>query len=728
MGYFANHQSNLLGLFDALACGVAVIDAGGRIDEVNRRFRDLTGYSSRQLLGRDIREVFPDFDRLIEFGGSSDAFETATRALRTETSLRLVDASGVDRRALVTLSPLSGEPSWLLLEFRDPLPTMDPPIDSLVDTLVDTLVDPAADTPADSPFEVPRDATDADFHSTSLVQREERFRLAFEASMAPMVFSDRDGRFLAVNGAFCRMCGRSEEELLGRDSTAFTYPDDIGITEDVYELIRSGAVDEYRYGKRFLHRNGRIVFAEVSICCSRDESGEAQYYVSSVRDVTEERALSAQLSFQALHDPLTGLANRALFEDRLQQARSRTEREKKIGAVLLGDLDDFKGVNDTYGHLVGDQLLIEIANRFKEITRTSDTLCRFGGDEFLYLAEGLSSPDEAQIIARRLLATLDEPFIIGDIRVDQKASIGVVVFHGDSPDNVELVQNADAAMYEAKRRGQGHVALYTPQMGHDAVTRFSLVQELRQALVAGDVSMHYQPIVDLTSSSIVGFEALMRWHHRERGWIPPDIFIPLAEQSDLIVALGEFALRSALAAASTWEISDAARGYPYVTVNLSAQQFHDPGLVTLIQSELARSGVAPERLVLEVTEGAALVDITETLGIMEQLNHLRVGIALDDFGTGYSSLSYLAALNPKIIKIDQSFVRPTHDKRRSDTLLEAIVTLGNKLNMTVLAEGIETTAQLDRLHNLDCELGQGFLWSPAVPVDQATTMLSAPHG
>ncbi len=720
MGYFADHQSNVLGLFDALACGAAVIDANGRIDEVNRRFRDLTGYTSRQLLGRDIREVFPDLGRLAEFA-SPDELATATpRVARAEKLLRLIGASGADQYALVTLSPLSGDSTWSLLEMREALAAMDPPVAAGSDPMVSA--------PVGSQVEAALEARDANFHSTSLAQREERFRLAFEASMAPMVFSDRDGRFLAVNGAFCRMCGRSEEELLGNDSRAFTYPDDIGITEDVYQLIRSGAVDEYRYGKRFLHRNGRIVFAEVSICCSRDEKGEAQYYVSSVRDVTEERALSAQLSFQALHDPLTGLANRALFEDRLLQARSRTEREKKIGAVLLGDLDDFKGVNDTYGHLVGDQLLIEIANRFKEITRTSDTLCRFGGDEFLYLAEGLASPDEAQLIARRLLATLDEPFIIGDIRVDQKASIGVVVFHGDSPDNVELVQNADAAMYEAKRRGQGHVALYTPQMGHDAVTRFSLVQELRQALVAGDVSMHYQPIVDLTSSSIVGFEALMRWHHRERGWIPPDIFIPLAEQSDLIVALGEFALRSALAAASTWEISDAVRGYPYVTVNLSAQQFHDPGLVTLIQSELARSGVAPERLVLEVTEGAALVDITETLGIMEQLNHLRVGIALDDFGTGYSSLSYLAALNPKIIKIDQSFVRPTHDKRRSDTLLEAIVTLGNKLNMTVLAEGIETTAQLDRLHNLDCELGQGFLWSPAVPVDQATTMLSAPHG
>jgi len=221
----------------------------------------------------------------------------------------------------------------------------------------------------------------------------------------------------------------------------------------------------------------------------------------------------------------------------------------------------------------------------------------------------------------------------------------------------------------------------------------------------------------------VGFEALMRWHHPTRGWIPPDVFIPLAEQSELILELGSFALKQALTAASTWEVTDAAAGVPCVTVNLSARQFHDPGLVTLLEVELERSGVQPERLILEVTESVALVDIAETMNIMEELNRLRIGIALDDFGTGYSSLSYLAALNPRIIKIDQSFVRPKHDKNRSDTLLEAIVTLGNKLNMTVLAEGIETSAQLDRLHHLDCELGQGFLWSPAVPVAEATEML-----
>jgi EAL domain-containing protein (putative c-di-GMP-specific phosphodiesterase class I) len=254
--------------------------------------------------------------------------------------------------------------------------------------------------------------------------------------------------------------------------------------------------------------------------------------------------------------------------------------------------------------------------------------------------------------------------------------------------------------------------MFTANIGQEAVSRFALVQELRHAAASGELLMHYQPIIDLTTTAVVGFEALMRWNHPERGWVPPDVFIPLAEQSDLILELSSFALTSAMTAASSWEASDPRSGRPYVTVNLSARQFHDPGLVSLIEQELERSGLEPERLILEVTEN-----------VMEELNRLKIGIALDDFGTGYSSLSYLAALNPRIIKIDQSFVRPKHDKERSDTLLEAIVTLGNKLNMTVLAEGIETSSQLDRLHNLDCELGQGFLWSPAVPAEEAARML-----
>jgi diguanylate cyclase (GGDEF)-like protein/PAS domain S-box-containing protein len=705
--YLENHSIDVENLFEALPCSAALLDAQGVIRDLNQHFADITGYLVDDLIGRDFRVIVPLQERISPFIAPSDGDgDFGFAHIVRDQELAVLCRDGHEIPADFSYSRLKiNDQSWTVVEMHDKV------LQNGTKNADETIDNGAID------FEA------------SLANSEQRFRLAFEKSMAPMVFSDRDGLFLAVNSAFCEMCGRSEEELIGRDSKSFTYPEDIGISEKVNGLIKSGEIDEHRYGKRFLHKNGRIVFAEVSICCSRDAKGEALYYVSSVRDVTEERALAAQLSFQALHDPLTGLANRALFDDRLVQARSRTIREVKLGAVLLLDLDDFKGVNDSYGHLVGDQLLIEIASRFKQVTRTSDMLCRFGGDEFLYLAEGLTSPDEGELIARRLLDTLSEPFIYGDIRLKQHASVGVAVWDGEIPDNVQLVQDADAAMYEAKRRGHGCIEIFTPKIGHEAFSRFALVQELREALTNGDVAMHYQPIIDLASGTIVGFEALMRWQHPERGWIPPDVFIPLAEQSDLIFELGSFALRTAMAAASTWKATNPNVGLPYVTVNLSAHQFHDPGLISLIRQELESSAISPERLILEVTESVALADIAETLNIMDELNRLKIGIALDDFGTGYSSLSYLAALNPKIIKIDQSFVRPKHDKKRSDTLLEAIVSLGNKLNMTVLAEGIETPAQLDRLHNLDCDLGQGFLWSPAVPVQEAIDMLAqSPEG
>jgi diguanylate cyclase (GGDEF)-like protein/PAS domain S-box-containing protein len=687
-------------------CGALLVDNHGVIGDLNQRLADITGYSMTDLIGENIQMLVPQRERSALFLPAV-AYDghglVAQDRCNWDHTILCRDGHEMAVECAFSRLDIEGHP-WILLEVR------------------------AKSVPS---FEVDH-GTRVDGHlreadaslAESLSRSEQRFRLAFEASMAPMVFSDRNGLFLAVNDAFCRMSGRTKEELIGRDSQHFTYPEDIGISEEAIKKIKSGEIDEFRYGKRFLHKNGRIVVAEVSICTARDETGEALYFVSSVRDVTEERALAAQLSFQALHDPLTGLANRALFDDRLAQARLRTEREESLGAVLLLDLDDFKGVNDSYGHLVGDQLLIEIASRFKQVTRSTDTLSRFGGDEFLYLAEGLTSHGEAQLIAERLLETLNEPFTFARVTLHQRASVGYVVWDDASANDVELVQSADAAMYEAKRQGHGHIAMFTAQIGHAAVNRFALVQELRHSLANGEVVMHYQPIIDLTSAAVVGFEALMRWHHPTRGWIPPDVFIPLAEQSDLILELGDFALKSALAAASTWDVTDAAAGVPCVTVNFSARQFHDPGLVVLIERELERSGIQPERLILEVTESVALVDIAETMNIMVELNRIGVGIALDDFGTGYSSLSYLAALNPRIIKIDQSFVRPKHDKERSDTLLEAIVTLGNKLNMTVLAEGIETSAQLDRLHQLDCELGQGFLWSPAIPMEEARAMLA----
>ncbi len=555
-------------------------------------------------------------------------------------------------------------------------------------------------------------------------EAEERFRLAFEHNMAPMLFSDLSDQVIAVNDSFCRMVGFSREELMGHDSKQFTYPEDVGITEETLVRLSSEQIDQVRYVKRYLRKDGRIIVSEVSRSPARDPSGKILYFVSSERDITEERALAEQLSHQALHDSLTGLANRALFEDRLTQAHARIARAGGFGAVLLLDLDDFKGVNDAHGHLVGDQLLTGLARRFEFVTRSTDTLSRFGGDEFLYLAEGLDSPKAAEEVATRLIDVLAEPFTIHGLNLEQHASIGIVVFDGTSEDASELIQRADVALYEAKRQNRGRFSLFTPSMHQQAVSHFELVQELRRALQSGDLAMHYQPIVRLDSTEVVGFEALMRWQHPERGWVPPNSFIPLAEQSDLILDLGHFALTQAVRAASSWQAGVKSDGVaPYVTVNLSAHQFLDAGLLAMIESALKTSGLAPERLIIEITESAMLVNVAETMNVMERIGTLGVGFALDDFGTGYSSLSYLALLHPTIIKIDQSFVSPPKESPRNDTLLEAIVSLGHKLGMTMLAEGIETKAQLERLHGLGCEFGQGFLWSPAVANDKVESML-----
>jgi diguanylate cyclase (GGDEF)-like protein/PAS domain S-box-containing protein len=555
-------------------------------------------------------------------------------------------------------------------------------------------------------------------------EAEERFRLAFENNMAPMLTSDLFGYLTAANKAFCDMLGMAMEELIGFNTSAYTFPEDMGMTEENLKRLISGEVDEVRYIKRYIRKDGRVIFVEVSTSPVKDAAGRILYVVVSQRDITEERKLTDQLSHQALHDPLTGLANRALFEDRLSVAHRRAARFGDRGAVLLVDLDDFKGVNDTYGHLVGDQLLMAVARRLELVTRSSDTLCRFGGDEFLYLAESVKSEKEAEQVAARLLEALVEPFVIEGVHIDQHASVGVVVWGEASLGYNEIVQEADLALYEAKREGKGHHVVFTPGMHQQAKNRFALINDLRRALVAGQISMHYQPIIDLRTTGVVGFEALMRWQHPERGPVSPDVFIPLAEQSDLILELGAFALHEAVIAAGRWSSSSAKNAGPYVTVNLSAHQFRDPNLVKMIGDELRASSLAPGRLIIEITESVTLLYVAETLSVMEELNAMGVGFALDDFGTGYSSLSYLALTHPKIIKIDQSFVSPAIESLRNDTLLEAIVSLGQKLDMTMLAEGIETPAQLERLQRLGCELGQGFLFSPALPANLAALMVN----
>ena len=692
-------------LLEVLPDGVAYVDEHGVICQANERLEAMSGYAREELVGRAIGTLVPSWcrDGPVTTHDELDQGPSA-RAMTGGSGRELLRRDGSELSIETALAPLVLDGKlWTVVAIRD---------------------NAAQKAAEDLRSDVELNAVASELAAAeALANSEQRFRLAFESNMAGMVFVDLQDGVLAVNDAFCQMLGHSRAEIVGKNITSFTHPEDRGIAEEAHRRLTSGEVDQVSYVKRDLHKDGRVIDLEVSKSSARDASGSRLYFVISVRDITEERALSAQLTHQALHDSLTGLANRVLFEDRLSQAYARAARQANRGAVILMDIDDFKGVNDSLGHLGGDHLLVALARRLEKVSRLSDTLCRFGGDEFLYLAEGLTSPAQADQVAKRILGVLDEPFFLAGSQLELHASAGVVVFDGTRNDWSELLQDADVALYEAKRQGKGRHVLYTSSMRKRAVSRFALVQELGYSLQSGEISMHYQPIVDLTTKEVVGVEAVMRWQHPERGLVPPDVFIPLAEQSALIFRLGAFALGQAVAEAASWEPIGAQASPPYVTVNLSARQFHDPDLVSTIKGLLSASGLAPERLMLEITESVALADVAGTMSVIKHLDRLGVAIVLDDFGTGYSSLSYLALLRPKIIKIDRSFVSPSKASVRNNTLLEAIVSLGQKLDMTVIAEGIETQEQLARLRHLGCELGQGYLFSPAVPKLEVAAIL-----
>ncbi|MGD0691468.1 MAG: PAS domain S-box protein [Acidimicrobiales bacterium] len=363
-------------LLEALPDGTALIDGRGIMHYVNGELAYLTGYTREELIGQNVQILIPPTLRPMEGEARREyARDAGTRIIWNDRDLTVLCKDGTERSVDFALSPLTVDGHhWAVGSIRD--------------------------NSAQRAAEQAR------------IEAEQHFRLAFEDNMAPMVFTDLDDCIIAANDAFCTMMGRTRAELIGFDSKPFTYPDDVGITESSHARLLHDEIRQVRYVKRYLHSDGRMIVAEVSKSPARDKAGKTMYFIISERDITEERTLTAQLSHQALHDPLTGLANRALLDDRLAQAHSRVLRQDGHGALLLLDLDDFKGVNDTYGHLVGDQLLAAVARRLEAVTRTTDTLCRFGGDEFLYLAEGISGPAEAEMIAQRVLRSLDEPFAI----------------------------------------------------------------------------------------------------------------------------------------------------------------------------------------------------------------------------------------------------------------------------------------------------------------------------
>ncbi|NNN19078.1 MAG: EAL domain-containing protein [Acidimicrobiaceae bacterium] len=571
-------------------------------------------------------------------------------------------------------------------------------------------------------FEESRRAASAWAFAEVLAKSEEYFRVSFENNMAPMGVADLDGINVWVNPSYCEMVGLTREELVGKSFLEHTHPEDRYITETMNRRARSGDENQVRYTKRYVHKNGGVILAEVSRSLARDRDGNPSYVIASIRDITEERALADQLSYQVLHDFLTGLPNRVLFQDRLQRALDRAAHQGGRCALFLMNLDNFREVSNALGHHIGDQLLINLAHRLEKVARSSGTLCRFRSDEFIYLEEGLDDFTEIEEIAESLLGTLSEPFLLDGTAIEQTASIGVVMCDvADKADSDVVLQNVFTALYEAKRQGKARHVLFTPDMGERVSSHFKLAQDLTYAASRSQLSMHYQPIMNLTTNQVAGYEALMRWEHPELGSVPPDVFIPLSEESEQIFTLGEFALDEAASQAATWKAVEQHASLPYVAVNLSARQFHDPNLLTTIKKVLESKKLDPRRLVLEITETAILSDMDSAMRVTENLKRMNIRLALDDFGTGYSSFSYLARLQPDIIKIDRSFVSPVHASRYTERLLEAMVSLCRTLELTVIAEGVETQDQLVQLCNLGCQYGQGFLFSPAVPTIAAFT-------
>jgi len=659
---------------------MAVVNLEGSLMRVNRSLCELLGRSEDELVGSDILAITHPDDQ--EIGSHENALLTTGQRTRVRYTKRLLAADDkaieVEIARSITRNE-AGVPRYVIASIRDL----------------------TADSEA----------------ARAIAESELRFRLAFENNLAGMVLHDHEGRFLEANDAFCQIVGYSLEELTASGSSLFIDPDDAELAAADRQQVFSQNPTPTQRVRRYRHKSGRVVYVDVSRSAVRDDQGRVLFTMTSVRDVTAERSLTEQLSYQALHDSLTGLPNRTLLMDRIAHAHQRHLRRGGINALILFDLDDFKSINDNYGHNVGDNVLVVFARRLEKAMRSSDTLCRLAGDEFIYLAEGLVDVADAELLAKRIIEVASTPFELDTAsKLERSASAGIVIWDADSEQSaIELIQAADTAMYEAKRLGKARYVLYTPDIGQEAVTRFQLARDLLPALSNGELSMYYQPIVDLSNGEIVGWEALMRWQHPERGWVSPETFIPLAEQSESILTLGSFALRQGLATVASRAIEPTSGEQPYIAINLSARHFHDAGLIPLIEDALEEFNVAPQQLVIEITESVALYDIDSARQVLTTLDYLGIGFALDDFGTGYSSLSYLAKLHPKMIKIDRSFVSPATSEPYVQRSLEAILSLCQSLKIRAIAEGIETPVQLGALRDLGCEFGQGFLFSHAVP-------------
>jgi diguanylate cyclase (GGDEF)-like protein/PAS domain S-box-containing protein len=526
-----------------------------------------------------------------------------------------------------------------------------------------------------------------------------------------------DTTVLYEAGAVEPVLGYSPPDLEGRKLEEWVHPDDASSLLALCAAADAAGSDREL---RLRHRDGSYRTCEArATSLLGDEVWNG--IVLNIWDVSQRKELEERLRHQAFHDELTGLANRALFGDRLEHALQRAARDAKGVSVLLVDLDDFKAINDSLGHAAGDRLLEEVARRLSRAVRSADTIARLGGDEFGVIVEESSSTGADSIAAERIVAALSRPIRLDERAFPITASVGIARSEPGDGNADKLVRNADLAMYSAKAKQKGSIAVYRPDMHIATEERLQLKTDLVYALSdSGQLELYYQPVVSLEGKGIVGLEALLRWNHPTRGQIAPEDFVPVAEETGAIVPIGRWVLREACRQAAAW-----VRGRDLsISVNVSARQLVNPELIDDVRDALRDSGMPADKLVLELTETTLMRNVEEAAEVLRQIKRLGVRIAIDDFGTGYSSLSQLERLPVDILKVDREFAGTPRDRAEHAKLLRAVKEIGNSLHLRTVAEGIETPEQLEEMRALDYPLGQGFLFSRPLPVSAVASMLA----
>jgi len=535
-----------------------------------------------------------------------------------------------------------------------------------------------------------------------------------ENTAEAIIITDKSNKIVSANKAFFVITGYSQEEVLGQNPKLLhSGKHHKSFYKDLWaSIIQSGQWQGELWDRR---KNGEIFPTWNTITAIYDDHNEIINYVSVFSDISTLKKSQEKLDFLAHHDPLTNLPNRLLLNDRIEHALLRADRERKQVGILFLDLDRFKNINDSLGHPVGDVLLKNAADRIVEIVRKEDTVARLGGDEFIIVAEDITDTRDIVILGEKVIAAFQQPFLTLGHKLFVTTSIGISLYPNDGHDSATLLKNADVAMYRAKEEGRNEYQFYTHGLSSQVFQRLTLENSLRQSISRNELVLHYQPQYNLENDQLVGVEALLRWQHSYKGLLPPNDFIELAEESGLIIPIGEWVIHSAFSQMKHWQN----KGYDIgrIAINVSGIQFQRGNIVQTFSHALTQTGVDPRCIELEITESSLMHKVDWVIDVLKQLKLLGFTIAIDDFGTGYSSLSYLKRLPIDKLKIDQSFVRDITENPNDEAITRAVIALGKSLQLGVIAEGIETEEQKTFLKSLACEEGQGFYYGKPMTAD-----------